>query len=433
MKSDNKIFYDISIYYLSEKLYIKGISKDKFNKKQYSNEYTLEQIKLNKFFYLHENISEIYDEFNSIIQKSKNNNEIILLEETNKLILRIPLPSIKIKEFLFEINEIAMSMEQKLEDVFIQLNDIQKINAQRYESIKNENKDLNQLNINIKQLVIELKEQNNKLNEQNVELKEQNNEIKNQINELKSQNNELKIQNNELKNQIEKIININTSIDEQIKIMNVKNNETNTKFISELNNYNQILSQKLNEKIDFIYKFIESQKNKEIIEINKKNEEKQNDFYLIKNWINESLDTKQNIEFQLIYKKSRDGSSISDFHYKCDNKGKTVMIITTNQGLKFGGFKNDSWNKDGWKKNVNDFVFSLTLRRKFKHCKEGDSTLGNNDYICFGNSSDGGDISFCKSMNVGRNGNCSFKTDIWLNMKNNWFQAKEIEVYKTIY
>ena len=64
MKSDNKIFYDISIYYLSEKLYIKGISKDKFNKKQYSNEYTLEQIKLNKFFYLHENISEIYDEFN---------------------------------------------------------------------------------------------------------------------------------------------------------------------------------------------------------------------------------------------------------------------------------------------------------------------------------------------------------------------------------
>ena len=77
------------------------VSKEKFNKKQYSNEYTLEKIKLNKFFHLHETIEEIYDEFDSIIKKSKNNNEIILLEETNKLILRIPLPSIKIKIHFF--------------------------------------------------------------------------------------------------------------------------------------------------------------------------------------------------------------------------------------------------------------------------------------------------------------------------------------------
>ena len=85
------------------------------------------------------------------------------------------------------------------------------------------------------------------------------------------------------------------------------------------------------------------------------------------------------------------------------------------------------------KKNINDFVFSLTLQRKFNHCKEGDSTLGENDYICFGNQRDSADIYFFKSMNIGRTGNCSFKTDYWLNMKNSFFQAKEIEVYKTIY
>ena len=212
-----------------------------------------------------------------------------------------------------------MSVEQKLEDVFIQLNEIQKINAERYESLKNENK----------------------------ELKEQNIGIINQINELKSQNDELKKQNIELKNQIGEILNINSSINEQFKIMNIKNDEIKTKIVSELINDNKNTLQTLDNKIKFIYNYIETEKNNEIVEINKKNEEKQNDLNLIKKWINESLDTKQNIDFQLIYKKSRDGSTISDFHWKCDNKGKTVMIITTNEGLKFGGYKNDSWNKDG--------------------------------------------------------------------------------------
>ena len=88
-----------------------------FRKKQYSNEYTLDQIKLNKFFFLHENIEEIYQELEPIISKFKKDNEILLLEETNKLILRIPLPSVKIKESLFELNEIMISVEQKLEDI----------------------------------------------------------------------------------------------------------------------------------------------------------------------------------------------------------------------------------------------------------------------------------------------------------------------------
>ena len=192
LKSDNDKKYDISIYYISDKLYLKAISKDIFRKKEYSNEYTLDQIKSNKFFFLHENIEEIYQELEPIIGKFKNDKEIILLEETNKLILRIPLPSVKIKECLFELNEVIISVEQKFEDIFIKLSDIQKDELERYNKIKEDNKEIKELNNNIKQLVTQLKEQNIELKKQNEVLNEQNSDIKTQINELKTQNGELK-------------------------------------------------------------------------------------------------------------------------------------------------------------------------------------------------------------------------------------------------
>ena len=115
----------------------------------------MEEIKLNKFFYLHETIGEIYEELDSIIQKFRNNGEIMLLEETNKLILRIPLPSIKIKECLFELNEVAISVQEKFEDVFIQLNEMQIKNSERYKSLDKQNKEITELNNNIIKLVNE--------------------------------------------------------------------------------------------------------------------------------------------------------------------------------------------------------------------------------------------------------------------------------------
>ena len=81
----------------------------------------------------------------------------------NKLILRIPLPSVKIKECLFELNEVMISVEQKLEDIFIKFSDIQKDELERFNKYKEDNKEMKELNNNIKQLVTELKEQNEEL------------------------------------------------------------------------------------------------------------------------------------------------------------------------------------------------------------------------------------------------------------------------------
>ena len=187
------------------------------------------------------------------------------------------------------------------------------------------------------------------------------------------------------------------------------------------------------DKINFIYKYIDAKQNEERDQVEKINNQKSKEFRLIKSWINSTLDTRASIELQLIYKKSRDGDTINDFHYYCDGKGKTVTIIETKEGLKFGGFKNDSWDTKGWKKNNKDFVFSLTRKTKYSHNNNGDSTKSDNDYICFGNSSDNSDIRFYRTMNIGYNGNCSFQTIQDLNMKKGYFEAKEIEVYKAIY
>ena len=53
----------------------------------------------------------------------------------------------------------------------------------------------------------------------------------------------------------------------------------------------------------------------------------------IKDWIN----PKSKIKFELLFRKSRDGSNGKDFHNFCDNKGPTLTLIQTGNGLKFGG------------------------------------------------------------------------------------------------
>ena len=51
--------------------------------------------------------------------------------------------------------------------------------------------------------------------------------------------------------------------------------------------------------------------------------------------------------FELLYRSSRDGLSAKDFHSSCDNKGSTITIIETTDGLIIGGYSSTSWNSGG--------------------------------------------------------------------------------------
>jgi len=99
---------------------------------------------------------------------------------------------------------------------------------------------------------------------------------------------------------------------------------------------------------------------------------------------------KENIEFKLIYKMSKDGES-NIFHEKCDNKGPTLCLYKIkDKDIRFGGFTSVSWdNKSGEKRDENAFIFSINSKKMFKSTKYESSIFCSSNYGPFfgGNSS----------------------------------------------
>ena len=313
--SDKNNKFDIKIYYINEYLYIEGITKEIFPQKSYKRKYNLNEIKENKFFYMCENVQDVYEELDNLINSQLNENlKGEILEESNFIILRIPLNTKKIKECLFQIDEIVSNTEQKFNELYSTINELK---------IQLENKD------------------------------QQIKTLQKEINEIKS------------------------IFQEQIK----KEKER----ISELNN--------------------------------------------ISKWI----DPNKKITYNLLFKKTRDGDTTQRFHAFCDNKGKTVTIIETIEGNKFGGFTNENWDKSKCKKNENDFVFSLNLNKMYK-LKSGDSIYcGESEGPYFGHDGSSADIRINNNtLNYGETIGNSYGSKKELNGGKKEFIVKEIDVYQVL-
>ena len=73
------------------------------------------------------------------------------------------------------------------------------------------------------------------------------------------------------------------------------------------------------------------------------------------------------VYFNLIYRATRDGEKVSDFHKICDNIPRTLVIIKTIKGVKIGGYTEQTWlkekkeknEKEDYKKDNNAFIVSL--------------------------------------------------------------------------
>ena len=79
----------------------------------------------------------------------------------------------------------------------------------------------------------------------------------------------------------------------------------------------------------------------------------------------------KNLSYNLIFRGTRDGELPSDFHNKVDGKDKTITIIETTKGLKFGGYIDKKWDSSGgWIYNdENSFIFSLSLMKIYNPIK----------------------------------------------------------------
>ncbi|RGB35301.1 BTB/POZ domain-containing protein [Rhizophagus diaphanus] len=91
-----------------------------------------------------------------------------------------------------------------------------------------------------------------------------------------------------------------------------------------------------------------------------------NHFAIFASWIDKKDSLYYNFKnipynFDLLYRASRDGKDINQFHNKCDNKGATIVITQvegTNQII--GGYNPLAWDSSNSSKTTtNSFIFSL--------------------------------------------------------------------------
>ena len=89
---------------------------------------------------------------------------------------------------------------------------------------------------------------------------------------------------------------------------------------------------------------------------------------ILNNWFNSNNDK----TIKLLYKASKDGDNYNDFYRLCENKGPTITIVLTTEGLKFGGYTSISWsnpNNEGnntkYYEDKNAFIFSLDKKKKY--------------------------------------------------------------------
>ncbi|ETO00348.1 TLDc domain-containing protein [Reticulomyxa filosa] len=143
----------------------------------------------------------------------------------------------------------------------------------------------------------------------------------------------------------------------------------------------------------------------------------------------------------LLYRGSRDGFGVSDFHEKCDNKGATVTIVLSDQfNHVFGGFTNLQWtSRNTYANDAGAFVYLLRSGKgdnpqKFT-IKSGQEQHAIYDYSSYGPTFGGGhDFHISDNCNSNTNNYCnpysyngpSDNTRL-AGARN--FKVKEIEVY----
>ena len=164
-----------------------------------------------------------------------------------------------------------------------------------------------------------------------------------------------------------------------------------------------------------------------------------NDKYI--SYLNEWLSKdNQNFKTKLLFRKSINGDSYNEFHRLCDNQGKTITLIQTNNGLIIGGYTTQNWDTSGkWYEDDEAFIFSLTKGKIFPIKKNCKAILGSKYngpwFACFGFHNKKEDK---KGLSQGyyyyRNKNEEYFENydelIPNDKKEVFFDVKEVEIYK---
>ena len=113
---------------------------------------------------------------------------------------------------------------------------------------------------------------------------------------------------------------------------------------------------------------------------------KENEELMIRNWINSS----KKITFDLIYKATRDGDDVKDFHKLCDEISPTLTLCKAKNGNRFGGYTSVALTKNSSDNNIYDpnaFVFTIDKKYKYNTNNPSYAVRSNSSRgPCFGDS-----------------------------------------------
>ena len=148
--------------------------------------------------------------------------------------------------------------------------------------------------------------------------------------------------------------------DNSIKIPEEKN--VNLLFLNlkklqiENDNLKQMILKNNKNNLEIYKNLFNSIKNSDIL--------KEDEELMIKNWI----DSNKIISFELIYKATRDGDDVKDFHKLCDEISPTLTLCKAKNGNRFGGYTSVALTKNSSDNGIYDpnaFVFSIDKKYKY--------------------------------------------------------------------
>ena len=184
--SDKNHTFNLIFQNLNSIIGISASYENDFIKHNYEKKLILDELKQNKYLALCETIDEIYDELIRLLNKNK----FKIIEETNSIYISIPIEHSKLKEILFEVNEIIKNDSEKINELFSIISNMKQEIKNLIEEIKtlkeNSLKNLNEKN---NEEYKTLKDNNLKeIKDENKILKEEINNLKEEIKNMKKNN-----------------------------------------------------------------------------------------------------------------------------------------------------------------------------------------------------------------------------------------------------